>query len=355
MANRILITGGAGFIGSNLGVALARDRSDAHVTALDSLKRRGSEMNLDRLREAGVRFVHGDIRNEEDLEAVGPVDTLIECSAEPSVQAGYEEGGRYLVNTNLLGTVNCLEWARRCGASVLFLSTSRVYPIAALRELPLEREGDRLELPAGATGAGWSAHGIGSEFPLAGSRSLYGATKLASELLIWEYGALYDMPVVVNRCGVVAGPWQLGRVDQGFVSLWAARHFFGGPLAYRGFGGEGLQVRDVLHVDDLCDLIALQLSDLASYRGQLFSVGGGPERSVSLLELSSLCAQAAGRKLAIGSEPQTHPSDVPYFVTDIREVLARTGWKPQRSVHDIVEDVLRWLGEHGDQLARVLS
>lgn len=343
MPTRILISGGAGFIGSNLGLLLKRDRPDTEVIALDSLRRRGSELAVERLGAGGVRFVHGDIRNEEDLDAVGRVDAVLECSAEPSVQAGYGEGGRFLVNTNLLGTVNCLEFARRCGAAVVFLSTSRVYPIAALRALPLERRGDRLELPGDACGTGWSGHGIGSDFPLAGSRSLYGATKLCSELLLWEYGDMYDLPVVVNRCGVVAGPWQLGRVDQGFVALWAARHCYGGALQYRGFGGEGLQVRDVLHVEDLYELVALQLRAPDAFRGELFALGGGPERSVSLRELTALCSELSGRQLAIGADPETHPSDIPYFVTDNADVTARTGWKPQRSVPGLLEDVFRWL------------
>jgi CDP-paratose 2-epimerase len=151
--------------------------------------------------------------------------------------------------------MTCLEAARRAGAGLLFLSTSRVYPIEPLRQLPLVAGDTRLRLPEGVTGVGWSADGISADFPLKGHRSLYGATKLASELLIDEYRHMYGMPVVVNRCGVIAGPWQMGKVDQGFVSLWAARHLWGTCLSYTGFGGTGLQVRDVLHIEDLCELV----------------------------------------------------------------------------------------------------
>jgi CDP-paratose 2-epimerase len=353
MTQRILITGGAGFIGSNLGLALKRDHPDAEVVALDSLHRRGSELALDRLREGGVSFVRGDVRNPEDLEAVGVVDILLECSAEPSVQAGYGGDARYLIDTNLVGTVNCLEFARGCGAGVVFLSTSRVYPIAALRALPLEPRGERLVLPENREGPGWSARGITPDFPMAGSRSLYGATKLCSELLMSEYRAMYDLPIVINRCGVVAGPWQLGRVDQGFVALWAARHAYGGELSYRGFDGKGLQVRDVLHVDDLYDLIAIQLARLEDHSGRLYSVGGGPERSVSLRELTALCAEATGNRLEIGSDPDTHPADIPYYVADNRDVTTTTGWQPQRSIGDILDDVLRWLNAHRGSLEKV--
>src|SRR5207248_10177371 len=119
----VLVTGGAGFVGANLCVALAARDPTREIVAFDNLKRRGSELNLPRLREAGVRFVHGDVRAPSDLEAAGPVDAIVECSAEPSVMAGVEGGTEFVVHTNLLGAHNCLELARRTGATFLFLST----------------------------------------------------------------------------------------------------------------------------------------------------------------------------------------------------------------------------------------
>src|SRR5262245_35092033 len=251
MPDRILITGGAGFVGSHLALSLKRRNASAVVVAFDNLKRRGSELAVNRLHREHVEFVHGDVRSAEDLAHAGAFDLLLECSAEPSVHAGYGESPSYVVQTNLFGTVNCLEAARRHRADVIFLSTSRVYPIDKLRSLPLEPRGSRFVIPEGAGGLGWSVRGITCGFPLTGHRSMYGATKLASELLIEEYRAMYGMRTVVNRCGVVSGPWQMGKVDQGFVVLWAARHLFDEGVTYVGFGGEGLQVRDVLHVDDL--------------------------------------------------------------------------------------------------------
>src|SRR6202008_348292 len=105
----------------------------------------------------------------------------------------------------------------------------------------------------------------------AGSRSLYGASKLASELLIEEYRTMYGLRAIVNRCGVIAGPWQMGKVDQGFVVLWAARHLFGQPLTYTGFGGDGPQVRDVLHIADLFELIKIELDNLSRLNGSVFN------------------------------------------------------------------------------------
>jgi CDP-paratose 2-epimerase len=351
---RVLITGGAGFVGSTLALTLKRESPEVDVCAFDNLRRRGSELAIDRLRNSNIEFVHGDVRCTDDLAAVGGFDLLLECSAEPSAHAGYEHSAAYVVQTNLVGTFHCLEAARMHHADVVFLSTSRVYPIDGLRGLPLERRADRFEIPEGASGPGWSAKGIASDFPLTGHRSLYGATKLASELLVEEYRAMNGLRTVINRCGVIAGPWQMGKVDQGFIVLWAARHLFGGQLSYAGFGGEGLQVRDVLHVADLCDLIRLQIVDLPRYDGGIFNVGGGHERSVSLRELTEMCRERAGRSIPIESNPATKAADVPYYTTDNSRTAAASGWTPRRGLGDVLDDVFAWLREYRATLSPIL-
>jgi CDP-paratose 2-epimerase len=351
---RILITGGAGFVGSNLGLLLA-EKQGSEIIAFDNLHRRGSELALPRLRAGGVDFVHGDIRNPEDLDGLSAADLLIECSAEPSVQAGYDGSSRYLINTNLLGTVNCLDYARRHGSAVIFLSTSRVYSIPALRGLPLRRTADRLVMMAGESGVGWSGRGIAEDFPTRGPRSLYGASKLASELLVEEYHSAYGLRTIVNRCGVLTGPWQMGKVDQGFFVLWAARHLYGGALVYRGFGGAGHQVRDVLHVGDLFDLVSRQIGSFERHSGHTYNVGGGTALSVSLAELTGLCAARSDRRLVLGSDPATHPADIPYYVTDTKAVSEATGWLPTRSVEAILDEVFDWLARHRAELEPVLA
>jgi len=351
---RILITGGAGFVGSNLALLFAKTPGSA-VTAFDNLHRRGSELALPRLREGGVSFVHGDIRNPEDLDNLPAADLLIECSAEPSVHAGYDGSARYLVNTNLTGTFNCLEYARRHGTAIVFLSTSRVYSIPALRALPLRVEGQRLALPAGEAGAGWSERGIDEDFPTGAPRSLYGTTKLASELLIEEYNAAFGLRTIINRCGVITGPWQMGKVDQGFFVLWAACHLYGRLLRYTGFGGKGHQVRDVLHVADLFDLISLQTAALDQHAGHSYNVGGGIQTSISLAELTDLCRARTASRLEPGEDPTTRPADIPYYVTDHGAVTRATGWTPKRSVEMILEEVLEWLGRYRAAVEPVLE
>ncbi len=350
-----MITGGAGFVGSHLALQYKRKFPNAVVHVLDNLKRRGSELNLSPLKDEGIQFIHGDIRNPEDLSQVEHADLLVECSAEPSVQAGYGADPRYLIHTNLTGTVNCLEYARRHQSTILFLSTSRVYPVHSMRNLPLERRNDRFAIPEGQSGTGWSTNGIRTDFPMDGNRTLYGATKLCSELLLHEYAAIYGLKMVINRCGVITGPRQMGQVDQGFVSLWVSRHYFGRTLGYYGFGGNGFQVRDILHIDDLFDLLALQLNDLNRHAGKVYNVGGGSERSVSLRELTGLCEDLTGNKVDFKNDPQTHPSDIPYYVTDNSEVTEQTGWQPKRSVKDILQNILTWLQKNGDSLKSILT
>lgn len=351
----VLITGGAGFVGSHLAIAFRQAFPDLQVTALDNLKRRGSELNLSRLAAAGVRFCHGDIRCPEDFAAAPAFDLLVDASAEPSVQAGLAGSPRYVLETNLVGTINCLEAARSRGAAFLFLSTSRVYPIARLNELPYVETETRFRWRPPGDGSGFSEHGIGEEFPLDGARSFYGASKLACEQLIQEYVHGYGMRAIINRCGVLAGPWQMGKADQGVVTLWVARHYFDRPLSYLGFGGGGKQVRDVLHVQDLCELVLLQANSLSRWDGRIYNVGGGNDASASLQELTVQCAAETGRRVPIASVDETARADLRIYVTDTRKVASDFGWQPSRTVATTIRDICLWIHAHRDSLANVLT
>jgi len=351
---RVLITGGAGFVGANLAVALAARHSDWELVALDNLMRRGSELNMPRLRDAGVEFRHGDVREPTDLTAVGPFDAMIECSAEPSVLAGFADTS-YSVQTNLLGAFNCLESARQQGAFVVFLSTSRVYPVAPQLELALDETETRFELAAEQPVPGAGALGIAEDFPLPGARTIYGATKLAAELLIEEYADAFGLRAVVNRCGVIAGPWQMGKVDQGVFSWWLLSHHFGRPLTYIGFGGSGKQVRDLLHVDDLVELVDEQLGAPERWSGAVANVGGGRECSLSLLETTALCRELTGNEVPVTAEPQTRPGDVPIYLSDCSRLFSLTSWRPRRSARDVLADLLKWTLEHEDSVGEALG
>jgi CDP-paratose 2-epimerase len=342
----ILITGGAGFIGSRIALAFAGSRG-IQVTVLDNLKRRGSEFNLPALRAAGIEFVHGDIRLAGDLDALSHnYDLMIEASAEPSVAAGHTGPPAYVIATNLGGTVHCLEFARKRAARFLFLSTSRVYSIASLREIKLEETPSRFEIAREQTMPGISAEGIREDFPTSKARSFYGTTKLASEMLIQEYVESYGLEALINRCGVIAGPGQFGKADQGVFSMWIACHYFGIPLKYTGFGGTGKQVRDLLHPADLVNLVQKQVAQDRKWEGQAFNVGGGRAISVSMREMTDACRNVTGREVPVEGAGETAPYDIPLYLTDHSNVSARYDWIPRKSIVNIVSEYVDWIRAH---------
>jgi CDP-paratose 2-epimerase len=353
-AKRVLVTGGAGFIGATVSLELAARHPDWEICALDSLHRRGAELNLRRLRDGGVRFVHGDVREPEDLRAGGPFDVLIECSAEPSVMAGTDGATGFMIRTNLLGAYHCLEEAARHRAQVVFLSTSRVYPLAAVNGLAHREAAMRFELLEEQPLRGASARGVAEDFPLGGPRTLYGSSKLAAELLVAEYAETFGLATVVNRCGVVAGPWQMGKVDQGVFTHWMLAHYFKRPLSYIGFGGRGKQVRDLLHVADLAELIDDQVLRPEHWAGAVLNVGGGARGSLSLRETSRLCEEVTGNGLPVSSDPETRRGDVRIYISDCRELGRLSGWTPRREPRQILEDIYGWVHDNERAVARAL-
>lgn len=353
--NRLLITGGAGFVGSNLAVSLATRHPDWEVIAFDNLYRRGSELNLPRLEEAGVEFVKGDVREPGDLSALPPLTALIECSAEPSVMSGVNGDTGYLVHTNLTGAYNCLELARRDGAFLVFLSTSRVYPVAPQVGLNLAEGETRFEIAPAQEVRGVSPAGISEDFPLEGARTLYGATKLAAEMLIEEYREGLGVPAVIDRCGVIAGPWQMGKVDQGVFTHWMLAHHFRNPLKYIGFGGHGKQVRDLLHVEDLVDLVERQLLAPGEWDGRTVNVGGGRECSLSLRETTAICQRLTGNEVPIDPVEETRQGDVPIYLSDCTRLFGLDEWRPRRSAEQVLADIHEWIAADEERIAQALD
>jgi len=329
----ILITGGAGFIGSNLAVFLKNKYPKTKIFVLDNLIRRGSELNLPRLKKHGIKFVRGDIRNPKDFKFSSKIDLMLECSAEPSVLAGYNDP-YYVVETNLIGSINCFEFCRKKKSDVIFLSTSRVYPYQAINNLKTRELSTRFD---------WYTAGIDEEFTINGCKTLYGATKLSSELLLQEYCDSCGIKGVINRCGVVGGPWQFGKADQGIFTFWMLAHYFKKDLKYIGFKGSGKQSRDLLHIDDLCRLIDIQLGCLDKINGKVYNAGGGRKNSLSLIETTKICQKITGNKLKIGKDTQTRPGDIKVYLTDNKKITKELGWIPKIPPKDTLKDIYNWI------------
>ena len=352
---KIVVTGGAGFVGSTLCLQLKTKYPSYEIVAFDNLKRRGSELNLADFQKQGIPFFHGDIRNNEDLLALGSFDVLIEASAEPSVTAGLDSDPTYVINNNLYGSINCFNACLKYNAKLIFLSTSRVYPIEIIEKANFIEEETRFSFDENQTATGISAQGISEKLSLDGARSFYGTTKLSSEMFIQEYAAFYGLKAAITRFGVIAGPRQMGKTDQGVVTLWMAKHFWNLSLKYIGYGGTGKQVRDILHVDDLVTLIDLQIHQIEKFEGKIYNVGGGVENSASLLEMTAICEKITGNKISIGSESQTRPADLRMYITDNSLTEKEIGWKPKKSVETVFQDIYNWIRENEQQLEAILK
>lgn len=351
----ILITGGAGFVGSNLAIKLKENYPNLNIIVFDNLKRRGSELNLTRLLPKNIIFVHGDVRNQEDFNFNQPIDLVIDCSAEPSVLAGITSP-EYSLHTNLLGTINCLEFCRKNNSDLVFLSTSRVYPIAELNQISFTEGNSRFEINSNQIIPGISSKGINENFPIGKQRSLYGATKLASEFLIQEYIHNFQIKAIINRCGIITGPWQMGKVDQGIIPLWLARHFWKNkPLSYIGFGGTGKQVRDFIDIDDLYQVIHLQINNLFNYNGEIYNIGGGYQNSFSLFELTQLCQKITGNTINIFQETQNRPDDVRIYISDTSKFNQISHWSCLKSKEQTIEEIYRWIFDNQNILEKILN
>ena len=353
---KYLVTGGCGFVGSRMCLGIRAADPSAKIVAFDNLRRRGSETNVVDLGTAGVTVVHGDIRIPADLDDIeGTFDVVLDAAAEPSVHAGTTGSPRYVIDTNLGGTVNQLEFARRRAKVFVLLSTSRVYAIDALRGIDTVEGDTRFEVTTSQTLPGVGPEGITEAFSTEGARSYYGASKLASEMLAQEYAAASGLDVIINRCGVLAGAGQFGKVDQGVIALWVASHIFERPLKYVGFGGTGKQVRDLMHPDDLLALVLRQIEMASAISGRVFNVGGGLPISVSLLELTALCRERTGNEVPITPVPETAAVDVPVYITDTACVREATGWSPSRDASAIIDNIATWIEDDVERLRPIFA
>lgn len=349
---KILITGICGFTGTALARALQEFDSTIELWGTDNFLRAGSEQNRAPLRASGVHLLHGDVRCRSDLDILPAVQWVIDAAANPSVLAGMkgDASSRQLMEHNLIGTINLLEFAKRAGAGLILLSTSRVYSIAPLANLPvmIENEAYRPQLDSDRV-VGLSSEGVAENFSTIPPVSLYGASKLASELIALEYGEAFGLPVWINRCGVLAGAGQFGRADQGIFAFWINSYLRRRPLKYIGFDGRGYQVRDCLHPRDIAALVFKQMKSAHRQAERVQNVSGGVASAMSLAQLSSWCAARFGEH-SIGCDSTSRPYDVPWMVLDSARAKRQWDWQPTLAIEQILEEIAQHAEAHPEWL-----
>ena len=300
----------------------------------------------------GVEFIHGDLRSASDIAGLPVCEWVIDAAANASVLAGLSGAGssRRLFEHNLAGFGNVLEYCREHKAGLLLLSSSRVYSIPALAAIRL-REHDQAFVvdPAAPLPHGLTANGIGVDFSTAAPVSLYGATKLASEIMALEYGAAFDFPVWITRCGVLAGAGQFGTPAQGIFAFWVNSHLRRRPMRYIGFNGTGYQVRDAFHPRDLAALLVAQIRTARSDGQRVYTAGGGPANAMSLAQLTAWCNERFGSHTpAIDPEPRIY--DIPWVAMDSTEASRDFGWRIEMPLPAILEDIAQHASKNPDWL-----
>ena len=314
----------------------------------------------------GIKIVHGDIRNASDVENLPQTDWVIDAAANPSVLAGVDgkTSSRQLVEHNLYGTINLLEYCKRHSAGFVLLSTSRVYSIAGLSRLKMQLHDDAFHPdPDQPFPDGITINGVNESYSTRPPVSLYGSTKVTSEHLALEYGETFGFPVWINRCGVLAGAGQFGHPAQGIFAYWIHSFREGRPLKYIGFGGLGHQVRDCLHPRDLLPLLEKQFAEpITTDKPRISNFSGGIENSMSLAQLTAWSTKRYPHSNTISSLPsancplptansgEARPFDIPWMVMDASLAEATWDWDPQKTIHHVCEEIASFAESNPDWL-----
>jgi CDP-paratose 2-epimerase len=335
MSESTLLLGGAGFIGSHLARRLLEDGQP--VVILDSLIRTGAESTLRRLRaEYGemLELVIGDVRDRTALRrATSRAARIVHVAARVGTSGSLVDP-RLDFEVNLRATVDLLEELRRGGRRVplLYCSTSKVY--GALRKLQLTELPTRYQ-PVSE----WIAeHGIDEHWPLEVT-SPYGCSRVAADQYVLEYARSFGLPAAVARLGCVYGHDQHGGEDQGWISHWMARALDRRPIM---LDGDGKQVRDLLHVNDVVEALVRLLGGMDSLAGHAFNVGGGPELAVSLRELLDLMSHVIGEPIS-AAHAEWREGDARYYVCNPSKLEAMTGWRPLIGLGEGLGQMASWL------------
>ncbi len=329
-ARTVLITGGAGFIGSNLAERLLQT-PNTRIRIFDNLSRAGVARNLAWLKEkahGNLEVVEGDVRNAEAVrKAVDGAAEIYHFAAQVAVTTSVDDPGLDF-QVNAVGTFNVLEAARKSSLKPFFLYTSTNKVYGALESVPVVADGTRYRAKDSLF------NGV-NEFQCLDFHSPYGCSKGTADQYVRDYARIYDLPTVVFRMSCIAGPRQFGNEDQGWVA-----HFLYSALTGKRITiyGDGLQVRDILHVHDLMDAMVKVREESETTRGQIFNVGGGMQRAFSVMEMLHAIEEVTGKTVRL-EHREVRPGDQPLYISDTSKLELLTGWKPRRDLKTILGDI----------------
>ncbi len=341
---RVLITGGAGFIGCNTAVDFMK-RGD-EVIVYDNLSRAGTDDNLEWIKSEGdVTFIKGDIRDaEQTMEAITaqPLDAVLHLAAQVAVTTSVVEP-RNDFDINALGTFNVLEAVRKAeGKPVLvFASTNKVY--GGMEELTYEIKGDRWTCDI-------SEEGVTEERPL-DFHSPYGCSKGAADQYVRDYARIYDMRTVVLRQSCIYGNRQFGIEDQGWIAWFTLAALMGRHISVYG---DGKQVRDALEVSDLVRMYRLCVEKADDVSGEIFNVGGGPDKTLSIGKTLDLLEEKLGLTIDRSYE-DWRPGDQPVFVSCNRKAGEKLGWQPEVTVDQGLDRLIAWIKPNLDRITKLVG
>lgn len=351
---KIIIAGGAGFVGSSLALYLNDNIKNSQIFVIDNLTRKGSKLNLVRLNNSGINFINADLSNTSSIKLLPPnADLFIDAAADSSILAGINSSTVGLINNNFITTLNAIEWCLENKSKLIFLSSNRVYPFDKLNKIKFIEEETRFSWLQNLNFKGLSKKGISEEFPIEGIRSFYGASKYASENFIKEYGHFKNLNFVINRFGIIGGPWQMGKFDQGILAYWIAAHIYNFPLKYIGYDGSGKQVRDIIHISDVCHLILFQIKNWKKINLNTYNVGGGYDNSISLFQLNKLVQEETRIKKYIAKDLKTREADIPIYYTDNSKIKKDLDWEPKIGVKETVKDTSDWIFHNKKILSKI--
>jgi CDP-paratose 2-epimerase len=337
---KILITGGAGFVGSNLSSYFVRKGEE--VTAYYNLSRKTSRFNAEWLKESygrKIKLVLGDVRNFSSLrQYVKDADAIIHTAAQVAVTTSILNPRRDF-ETNTLGTFNVLEAARLSGKNppVIFFSTNKVYG-NNVNNVPLIEKETRYEFADERY-----RFGIPEDFPTdADEHTPYGVSKYAADLYVRDFSSTYGLPTITFRCSCMYGTRQFGNEDQGWVAHFVISSILEKPLK---IFGDGKQVRDVLYIDDVSKLVESAIEKSKMLSGNVFNIGGGPENTLSLLELVSILEKNLNKKIHV-SFFDWRNADQKVYISDTRKAEELLGWKPKVKPKDGVKLLINWVNKN---------